>query len=48
MIPEEFIKDLIQRINIADVIGRYVELKQSGKELKGLCPFHNEKTPRSQ
>ncbi len=45
MIPEEFINDLNQRINIAEVIGRYVELKQSGKEFKGLCPFHNEKTP---
>lgn len=45
MIPEEFINNLNQRINITEVIGKYVELKQSGKEYKGLCPFHSEKTP---
>ena len=31
--------------NIANVIGSYVSLKQDGKEFKGLCPFHSEKTP---
>ena len=31
--------------DITDVIGRYVALKRSGNSYKGLCPFHNEKTP---
>ncbi len=31
--------------DIATVVGRYVKLKRSGKNLKGLCPFHREKTP---
>lgn len=33
------------RLNIVDVISEYVSLKKLGKEYKGLCPFHNEKTP---
>lgn len=33
------------RADIAVVVGRYVNLKQSGQTLKGLCPFHKEKTP---
>jgi DNA primase len=33
------------RINIADIIGRHVALKPAGQSLKGLCPFHKEKTP---
>lgn len=32
-------------INIVDVIGEFVELKKAGKNYKGLCPFHKEKTP---
>ena len=31
--------------NIVDVIGRSVNLKRSGSNYKGVCPFHNEKTP---
>ena len=40
-------KDLIrQRLDIADVVGEVVALKPAGRgQLKGLCPFHNEKTP---
>ncbi len=34
-----------EAINIVDVIGNYVELKNAGSNYKGLCPFHNEKTP---
>ncbi|MDA1169140.1 MAG: DNA primase [bacterium] len=34
-----------ERINIADVIGEHVKLKAAGQSLKGLCPFHAEKTP---
>lgn len=40
-----FIDELKSRINIVDVIGRDVNLKQAGSNYKGLCPFHNEKTP---
>ncbi len=43
---DEAIKDQIRsRADIATVIGRYVNLKGSGQTLKGLCPFHKEKTP---
>jgi len=34
-----------ERLNIAEVIGEYVQLKQAGNHHKGLCPFHQEKTP---
>lgn len=33
------------RLNIVDVIGRYIPLERSGRNYKGLCPFHREKTP---
>lgn len=45
MIPEEFIQELLARVDIVDVIGKYVQLKKSGQNLQGLCPFHQEKTP---
>ncbi|MBI3155846.1 MAG: DNA primase [Burkholderiales bacterium] len=45
MIPQGFVQDLLARIDIADVVGRHVELKKAGINLKGLCPFHGEKTP---
>ena len=39
-------KERVRNANdIADVIGRYISLKRSGNSYKGLCPFHNEKTP---
>lgn len=37
--------DAIMQLNIAEVIGEYVKLKHAGHDYKGLCPFHNEKTP---
>ncbi|GBU20965.1 DNA primase [Fibrobacteres bacterium R8-0-B4] len=37
-----------QRANMADVVGRYVSLKQRGRVMVGLCPFHKEKTPSFQ
>ena len=44
-----FSKDFIERVRQANpvekIIGEHVTLKKSGKNLKGLCPFHNEKTP---
>ena len=45
MISEDKIAEIRERAPIADVIGNYVALKKSGNSLKGLCPFHNEKTP---
>jgi DNA primase len=45
-IASEHAKEEIRsRINIADIIGRHVALKPAGQSLKGLCPFHKEKTP---
>lgn len=44
-IPEEFIEEVRQKINIVDIIEPYVQLKKSGRNLFGLCPFHEEKTP---
>ena len=42
---DEFIEELRDRNDIESVISSYVNLKRQGKLLKGLCPFHNEKTP---
>ena len=42
---EEFKERVRSGNDIVDVIGRYVDLKKSGANYKGLCPFHNEKTP---
>jgi DNA primase len=44
-IPEDIINQIKERADIADVIGEYVPLKKAGKNYKGLCPFHTEKTP---
>ena len=46
LIPQDFIDDLVQRIDVVEVIGNRIDLiKKAGKEYKGLCPFHTEKTP---
>ncbi|MFN3566640.1 MAG: DNA primase [Burkholderiaceae bacterium] len=45
MIPRGFIQDLLARVDVVDVIGRYVALKKAGQNYVGLCPFHGEKTP---
>lgn len=41
----EWLDDLKSRLNIVDVISRYVPLKRSSRDFVGVCPFHNEKTP---
>jgi DNA primase len=45
MIPESFKQDLLNRVDIVDVVSRYVQLKKGGANYLGLCPFHGEKTP---
>ena len=42
---DEWIEQVKSSVDIVEVIGRRVELKQSGQNYMGLCPFHNEKTP---
>lgn len=44
-IPQSFINDLIDRLDIVDVVERRMTLKKTGKNYSGLCPFHDEKTP---
>jgi DNA primase len=39
------VRDLKLRVSVADVVSRVVALRKSGSRLKGLCPFHSEKTP---
>ncbi|HTN50201.1 MAG TPA: DNA primase [Burkholderiaceae bacterium] len=45
MIPQSFIQDLLARVDIVEVIGRFVQLKKGGQNFLGLCPFHSEKSP---
>ncbi len=45
MIPQSFIQDLLTRVDVVDIVGRYVQLKKGGANFMGLCPFHNEKSP---
>ena len=44
-IPEAKIEEIRSAADIVDVVGDYVRLKPSGSDYKGLCPFHDEKTP---
>jgi DNA primase len=44
-IPESFIDELITRADIVEVVGSRVALKRAGRDYKGLCPFHDEKSP---
>lgn len=44
-ISNSFIKELVAGADIVDVVSRFVNLKKTGKNYKGCCPFHNEKTP---
>ena len=43
--PDEIIEEVRLNSDIVDVVGQVVKLKRSGSGFKGLCPFHNEKTP---
>lgn len=44
-IPEDKVQEVRDRVDIVDLIGRYVELKRSGRNYVGKCPFHQERTP---
>ena len=44
-IPEDFINEVRNSVNIVDVISQYVSLEKKGKDYIGLCPFHQERTP---
>ncbi len=44
-IPQQFIQDLLARADVVEIVGRYVQLKKTGANFSGLCPFHSEKSP---
>lgn len=44
MIPESFIEELKYRSDIEQIVSPYTNLKRTGRNLTGLCPFHSEKT----
>ena len=44
-IPQSFIQELLSRVDVVDVVGKYVQLKKGGANFMGLCPFHGEKSP---
>ena len=41
----EIIAEIVAKADIVKIIGKHVELKRSGNDFKGCCPFHGEKTP---
>ena len=45
IIPDEVIDSVRKHFDILDVVGQHVQLKRSGRNYFGLCPFHSEKTP---
>lgn len=44
-IPQRFLDDLLARVDVVEVVSERVELKKSGRNYSGLCPFHQEKSP---
>jgi DNA primase len=45
VIPESFIQELLARVDIVEVVERYITLKKAGANYQACCPFHSEKTP---
>lgn len=43
-IPQQFIQELLSRVDIADIVGERVQLKKTGQNYMACCPFHTEKT----
>jgi len=44
-IPDDKVQEVRDKVDIVDLVGRYVELRRAGQNWKGRCPFHEEKTP---
>src|ERR687897_261976 len=45
IMARDSVMEVRERTDIVDLIGNYVQLKRTGRSFKGLCPFHQEKTP---
>ncbi|MCG8518481.1 MAG: DNA primase [Pseudomonadales bacterium] len=45
LIPQRFVEELLDRIDLAELIGSRITLKKAGGNYKACCPFHDEKTP---
>ena len=45
MVSNEQIDEIIEKTDIVDLVSEYVNLEKAGSSYRGLCPFHNEKTP---
>jgi len=45
MIPQHLIEQVRDRTDVTELVGQYVDLKRAGTNYKGLCPFHQERTP---
>ena len=41
----QILDEIRSRVDIVEMVGQFVNLKRAGEHWKGLCPFHNEKTP---
>lgn len=46
LIPQRFVEDLLDRIDLAELIGSRITLKKAGANYKACCPFHDEKHRR--
>ncbi len=44
-IPQNFVQELVARADVVEIVGRHVQLKKTGANFSGLCPFHAEKSP---
>lgn len=45
LVSRNLIEEVLNRVQVEDVVGEYVELRKSGSSYKGLCPFHDENAP---